>query len=220
MNIIKKTLEDYYDAVFDTNRDKALDVIRQSIDKGALPEEIVFEVVVPAIERMLLDLTQTHGATLAQHFICSKVSAEVTDAMIPLFRQKHSGRGTVIIGTARGDFHGLGKKIVAGCLKANMYEVQDLGINVAPEKFIEAALEHDAGIIGISAMMVHSAKGEDGAIRVRRLLDEKKYQEDIKLVVGGAPYRFDPHLAEVVGADGWAENAIEAVNIIDVLMKR
>ena len=220
MNIIKKTLEAYYEAVFDTNRDKALAVVQSALKKGVLPEDIVFEVVVPAIERMLLDLTQSHGATLAQHFICSKVSAEVTDAMVPLFRQKHTGKGTVIIGTARGDFHGLGKKIVGGCLKANMYDVQDLGINVSPEKFVEAAIEFDAGIIGVSAMMVHSAKGEQGALGVRRLLDEKKLQQKIKLVVGGAPYRFDPQLAAVVGADGWAENAIEAVSIIDSLMKK
>jgi len=217
--IIKNVLEDYYDAVFDTNRDKALDVIQKAREKGVLPEDIVFEVVVPAIERMLSDLTTSHDATLAQHFICSKVSAEVTDAMVPLFRQEQIGRGTVILGTARGDFHGLGKKIVGGCLKANMFVVEDLGINVTPEKFVDEAQRLSAGVIGVSSMMVHSAKGDDGARGVRKLLDQNNLQEKIKLVVGGAPYRFDSHLYESVGADGWADNAIEAVKIIDTLMK-
>lgn len=218
--MIEKVLEDYYDAVFDTNRDLALDVVQKALDSGVLPEEIVFEVVVPAIERMLVDLTDSHKATLAQHFICSKVSAEVTDAMVPRFRRRHTGRGTVILGTARGDFHGLGKKIVGGCLKANMFTVEDLGINVTPEKFVEAAVRLNADIIGVSAMMVHSAKGEEGAAGVRRLLEKNQLHDKIKLVVGGAPYRFDPHLYEEVGADGWAENAIEAVEMINSLIKK
>lgn len=219
MGLVQETLTAYYDALFDTNKDDALNVIESALDKGVTPEDIVFEIVVPAIEKMLTDLTEKHNATIAQHFVCSKVSAEVTDRMIPLFTQKTSGRGTVILGTAEGDFHGLGKKIVAGCLKANMYEVHDLGINISPEKFVDEAIRLNANVIGVSAMMVHSARGEQGAAGVRRILKERNLEKRIKLIVGGAPYRFDPQLYKTVGADDWAENGIEAVKIIDNLTR-
>ncbi|WP_022665582.1 cobalamin B12-binding domain-containing protein [Desulfospira joergensenii] len=218
MKLLKEILETYYNAVFDSNRDKAVEIVKTAVDNGIKPEEIVFKIVVPTIERLLTDLTEKQDATLAQHFICSKVSAEVTDAMIPLFAKKQAKKGRILLGTAMGDFHGLGKKIVAGCLKAHMFEVHDLGINVAPEKFVDEAVRLDADVIGVSSMMVHSARGEKGAAGVRKLLRERDLEGRIKLVVGGAPYQFDHKLYEIVGADAFAENGIEAVKIIENLV--
>ncbi|MGM0454303.1 MAG: cobalamin B12-binding domain-containing protein [Thermodesulfobacteriota bacterium] len=219
MGIVQDTFSDYYDAIFDTNREKALEAVNTAVKRGIRPEAIIFEVVVPSVERILTDMTEKHDATLAQHYICSKVAGEVTEAMVPLFDQKHEGHGTVVLGTARGDFHGLGKKIVAGCLKANLFDVHDLGTNVSPEKFVSEAVRLDAGVIGVSAMMVHTATGEQGAIRVCELLKQQGLAGKIKLIVGGAPYRFDPGLYKTVGADAWAENGPKAIEMISSLMK-
>lgn len=220
-NMVSSTriFNEYYEAVYDTNRDQALFVIDKALEDGAKPEDIVFKVVVPTIEKMLSELVDSEGATLSQHYICSKVSAEITDKMIPLFKKQQKNRGTIVLGTARGDFHGLGKKIVAGCLKANMYEVYDLGINVSPEIFVDEAVRLKASIIGVSSMMVHTTIGEQGAAGVLRILEERGLHGQIKLIVGGAPYRFDHELYRIVGADDWSENAIEAVRVVDKLMK-
>lgn len=218
MSLIHKVFTEYYNAVYDTNREKALEIIDLALGKGAAPEEIVFEVVIPTIEKMLSELVDSEGATISQHYLCSKVSAEITDKMIPLFKQHQKSKGIVVLGTARGDFHGLGKKIVAGCLKANMYEVYDLGINISPEKFVDEAVRLDARIIGVSSMMVHTTVGKQGPAGVLKVLEERGLHGRIKLIVGGAPYQFDHDLYKSVGADDWSENAIEAVKVVDKLM--
>jgi len=217
MSLILDTYDKYYEAVKDTDRDTALNLVDKAVESGVKPEEIVFMVVVPAIERMISEFSTEESTTLSQHFIASKLAEEVTEKMFPLFESAPKGRGTVILGTSHGDFHGLGKKIVGGCLKANMFKVIDLGLNVAPEKFVDAAVEHESGIIGISSMMVHTATGEKGARAVRVILRENGLEEKTKLLVGGAPYRFHPELYKEVEADGWAETGIEAVNVINKL---
>jgi len=218
MNVIQETLNTYYNAVFDTNRDLALHVINTALEKGVTPEEVVFEVVIPAIDRMITDLTVNLDATISQHFIASKVAEEVTESMVSKFKQIPGSEGTVIIGTAWNDFHGLGKKIVSGCLRAHMFKVHDLGLNVPAKNFVDSAVAENAGIIGISTMMLHTAKGENGAKLVRKLLKERGLEDKIKLIVGGAPYRFDPDLYQEVGADGWAENGVAAVKVIKELL--
>jgi methanogenic corrinoid protein MtbC1 len=127
--------------------------------------------------------------------------------------------GRVVIGTAAGDLHSLGKRIVMGCLKALMVEVDDLGVNVPAEKFVDAAVAGNAQVIAVSAMMVHTATGENGARKVRALLKEKGLESQIKIVVGGAPYRFDNELYKTVGADGWASDGIAAGKMIVDLIR-
>jgi 5-methyltetrahydrofolate--homocysteine methyltransferase len=125
----------------------------------------------------------------------------------------------VVIGTSHGDFHGLGKKIVIGCLRARMFEVTDLGINVAPECFVDEAVSVGAEVIAISSMMVHTATGEYGAKRVRQLLQERGLDGRIRIIVGGAPYRFHDTLFREVGADAWADSAAEAPAVVARLVQ-
>jgi methanogenic corrinoid protein MtbC1 len=100
-----------------------------------------------------------------------------------------------------------------------MVEVEDLGVNVPAEKFVHAAVTGNAQVIAISAMMVHTATGENGARKVRALLKEQDLEDKIKIVVGGAPYRFDSELYKTVGADGWAADGIAAGKMIVDLIR-
>jgi methanogenic corrinoid protein MtbC1 len=101
-----------------------------------------------------------------------------------------------------------------------MIEVTDLGLDVAPERFVEETLAHDAQVIGISSMMVHTARGDNGCLKVRQILKDRNLENKIKIAVGGAPYRFDHDLYKVVQADGWAENGLEAAKLITELIKK
>lgn len=209
----------YNEAIYDTDRERALAIIRKAVDQGVLPEEIIFQVVVPAIERMLAAVSQNMDANLAQHFLASQIASEVVDEMLPLFQQPPEKVGTMVIGTSRGDFHGLGKRIVSGCLKLRMIEIIDLGLNVTPERFVDAALEHGAQVIGISSMMVHTARGSEGCLAVRRILRERNLEQQLKIIVGGAPYRFDAELYQAVEADAWAEHGVAAGPVIIDLIR-
>ncbi|MDP2178467.1 cobalamin B12-binding domain-containing protein [Methylicorpusculum sp.] len=208
----------YNEAVFDTDKEAAFEVIDNALAEGYTPEDIIFKVVIPAINEMMAIITRDPDANLAQHFMTAQIASEVTEKMLRQFKSPPEILGRVVIGTAIGDLHSLGKRIVSGCLKAMMIETIDLGVNVAAERFVDEANAHKAQVIAISAMMVHSATGENGCRKVRKLLNEQGLESGIKIAVGGAPFRFDPELYKTVGADAWAADGISAAKtIVDLI---
>jgi methanogenic corrinoid protein MtbC1 len=217
--MLDEIVQAYNEAIFDTDRDRALAVVHEALEKGVQPEEVVFQVVIPSIELMMGAISERFDANLAQHFLTAQIASEVTEAMLPRFQQAPAAVGHVVLGTAYGDMHSLGRRIVSGCLKAMMVTVTDLGVNVTAERFVDEAVAHNAQVIGISAMMVHTARGEEGCLKVRRLLKERGLEGRIRIVVGGAPYRFDANLYQVVGADGWAPDGISAGRVITGLIQ-
>jgi trimethylamine corrinoid protein len=176
--------------------------------------------VIPDVESMMAKIEQDPDANLAQHFMTAQIAADVTEKMLEQFDTPPEIIGKVVIGAAAGDLHTLGKRIVKGCLKSLMVDVIDLGINVSAEEFVDQALAQGAQVIAISAMIVHTATGENGSIKVRALLKERGLEDKIKLAVGGAPYRFDPELFRKVGADAWAPDGVNAAKVIVELIKQ
>lgn len=217
--MLQDLIKAYNDAVFETDRDAALEVVARALAEGISAEDIIFHIVIPAAEEMMAQLTVDPDANLAQHFMTAQIAAEVTDKMLALFAKPPEIIGRIVIGTAHGDLHSLGKRIVSGCLKALMVDVHDLGVNVPAERFIDAAIETDAQVIAISAMMVHTATGPQGPRRVRQLLQERGLENRFCLVVGGAPYRFDDQLYRSVGADAWAPDGVTAGKVIVDLIR-
>lgn len=217
--MIDQFKQDYLEAILDTHRDLAFKTIDDSLAQGLSPEVVIFKILIPVMEELAEIVKVGPDATLAQLYLAAQISAELTDRLVPLFTKKTDIEGTVVIGTAFEDFHGLGKKIVTGCLKSKMINVVDLGLNVSAEKFVDEAVKHNAHIIGISSMMVHTARGVNGPAKVRDLLNKKGLEKRIRLVVGGAPYRFHPELYRVVGADAWADNGLTAATMIADLIR-
>lgn len=217
--MLSRYVQAYNEAVFETDKQAALAVVDGALQDGYSPEDIVFNLVIPAVEAMMARIEQDPDSNLAQHFMTAQIASEVTERMLEKFTSAPEAIGKVVIGAAYGDLHSLGKRIVIGCLKSLMVDVIDLGINISAEKFVDEAVENDAQVIAISAMMVHTAIGENGSIKVRSLLRERGLENKIKLAVGGAPYRFDPELYKKVGADAWAPDGVTAAKIIIQLIK-
>ena len=210
----------YNEALFDTDRERAVEIVRKAIAEGISPEDVLFNIIVPGID-FLGELASREGnINLAQHFMAAQIAELTTQEVLTKFKYAPEIKGRVVIGTSQGDFHGLGKKIVTGCLKAHMIEVIDLGLDVTPERFVEESLAHEAQVIAISSMMVHTARGENGCLKVRQIVRERNLEGKIKIAVGGAPYRFDHDLYRTVQADGWAENGLEAAKLITELIKK
>jgi 5-methyltetrahydrofolate--homocysteine methyltransferase len=212
-------IQSYNEAVFETDKQAALDVVNLALSDGYSPEDVVFKLVIPAVEAMMSRIEKDPDSNLAQHFMTAQIAADVTERMLEKFSNPPQVIGRVVIGTAYGDLHSLGKRIVIGCLKSLMVDVIDLGTNVSAEQFVDAAVTQDAQVIAVSAMMVHTATSEKGSLRVRALLKEQGLEDKIKLVVGGAPYRFDPELYSKVGANGWAPDGVTAAKIITQLIR-
>ena len=212
--MLDRIVKAYNEAVFETDKDAAFAVVNAALADGMTPEEIVFKVVIPAVEEMMSNITKDPDANLAQHFMTAQIAAEVTEKMLLKFEHPPEIVCRVVIGTAHGDLHSLGKRIVMGCLKALMVGVTDLGVNVPAERFVDAAVAENAQVIAVSAMMVHTATGENGAVRIRQIMRERGLEKSLRLVVGGAPYRFDNALYKAVGAVAWAPDGVNAGRVI------
>jgi len=115
--------------------------------------------------------------------------------------------GKVIIGTAKGDLHDIGKNLVAMMLRGGGFEVIDLGIDVPPEKFLKASQEHQPDIVGISALLTTTMIGMRDVITI---LKKASLRSKIKVMVGGAPVTQE--FADEIGADVYAPNAASAVD--------
>jgi len=122
--------------------------------------------------------------------------------------------GKVVIGTVRGDIHEIGKTLVGTMLAANGFEVHDLGVDVSPQQFVGAVHEVDAGVVGLSALLTTTVLYQEAVILS---LKEAGLREQVKVIIGGVPA--GPEWAEEIGADGYAENATEAVEVVKRLVR-
>ncbi len=123
--------------------------------------------------------------------------------------------GTVILGTVKGDIHEIGKSLVGTMLSANGFKVHDLGVDVAIETFIQKATEIKPDIIGLSALLTTTMVNQREVIKA---LANAGLRNKIKVMVGGAPVTRS--WAEEIGADGYAEDAMGAVQIARQLVSK
>jgi corrinoid protein of di/trimethylamine methyltransferase len=114
--------------------------------------------------------------------------------------------GRVVIGTVKGDIHEIGKNLVGMMLSTSGFEVHDLGVDVAPDRFVEAAKEHNADIVGVSALLTTTMAGQRTVVEA---LAAAGMRPGVKVIVGGAPA--SESWASEIGADGYSEDAIGAV---------
>ena len=121
-------------------------------------------------------------------------------------QQERQTLGRVVIGTVAGDIHEIGKTLVGTMLAANGFAVTDLGVDVAAERFVEAVRQDNAQIVGLSALLTTTMLAQREVVVA---LEQAGLREQVKVMVGGAPV--SASWAKEIGADGYAEDAIGAV---------
>lgn len=117
--------------------------------------------------------------------------------------------GTIVLGTAKGDIHEIGKTLVGTLLGANGFRVHDLGVDVPVEKFAAAAHELRADVVGVSALLTTTMKGQKNVIE---FFDREGLRPKIKVIIGGAPVT--RQWAEEIRSDGFAKDAVSAVALV------
>jgi 5-methyltetrahydrofolate--homocysteine methyltransferase len=122
--------------------------------------------------------------------------------------------GKVIIGTARGDLHDIGKNLVTMMLRGGGFEVIDLGNDISPEKFLEATQKHKPDIVSISALLTTTMIGMADVITT---LERADLRNGVKVMIGGAPVTQE--FANEIGAEGYAPDAASAVDKARELLK-
>lgn len=154
---------------------------------------------------------------LPELMLSSQIMQEAIEIFKPHLKkdgQEIKTHGKVVIATIEGDIHSIGKTLVGTMLKANGFDVYDLGADVPVEKIVDTAIDIGADVIGISALLTTTMIGQK---KVVDSLIEKGIRKNFKVIIGGAP--ITPKWTEMCGADGYAENAIESVNLVKKILE-
>ena len=193
------------------NRAEAVSLTQAAIDEGVAPK-VILDAMTTAMTEVGRKFACNEGVYVPEMLIAAHAMKEATVLIEPLLaasgvRPEH----TAVIGTVQGDLHDIGKNLVGMMLKGANFEIVDLGTNVSPEAFAEAAVEHGASIVGISALLTTTMVGMKAAVEAVRAADPAA-----KILVGGAPVT-DEFAAEI-GADGFAKDAATAANVAQELL--
>jgi methanogenic corrinoid protein MtbC1 len=181
------------------------------------------EVIFTVLEPLLIQwgkLWMQGKLSLALGYLSGKVAEEfylIASQSEDFLDSKSQSKGTIILGNIEDDFHPLGRRLVNIFSKAAGWNTIDLGNDVPAELFVESALENNADIIAVSAMMFTTAKNIE---KIRKELDRQSLSGKIKLAVGGAVFKLRPELVADIGGDGTADNAIDAPALFDSLIKK
>jgi len=180
---------------------------QEGLDRGLDPKQIIFRGLIPGMD-VVGEKFRRNEYYVPQVLLSARAMYAGLDLLKPLLTAAATSEylGTVVIGTAQGDLHDIGKNLVAMMLEGAGFKVVNLGRDVAPEKFCAAVVEHGAHIVGISALMTTTMPAMKRTIDA---LHKAGLREQVKVMIGGAPV--SQAFAEEIGADGYARDSTLAV---------
>ena len=201
------------EAIINGNKDNAI----QAIEK-ALANEIATEEVLKHTTNAIQVVGEKFA--LMELFLSDMMhSADVMKAVFQFLRPRllqeetQTEKGTVVIGTVKGDIHDIGKNIVVAMLEGAGFKVYDIGVDIPPMTFVEKAEEVKADIIAASSLLSTTMPYQQDIIR---FLEDLGKRSRYKVIVGGAPVTAE--WANKIGADGYAENAMKAIEKVTHLL--
>lgn len=200
------------EAVLKGNRKRIVDDTKGALAGGMEPESVLNDILLPAINEVG-DLFDKGKYFLPQLIASAETMKLAIEYLEPLLEQKSGKKEmpTVVIATVEGDIHDIGKNLVALMLKNYGFRMIDLGKDVPKEKIIEAAKEHHASVIALSALMTTTMQ------EMKKVVDYAKEQKvDAKIMIGGAVITQD--YADEIGADGYSKDAAGAVKLAKQLL--
>jgi len=180
------------------------------------PMDIIARALTPAI-KAVGDKFSTGEMFLPELLMAAGAVQEAMKVLTPLLRDRPEAgsKGRILIGTIKGDLHDIGKNIVKALLEGNGFEVVDLGINNAPEKYVEAIKAHKPQVVGYSGLLTTTLAGMPDQIAA---LKEAGLRDQVITIVGGAPVSAD--FAKRNGVDLYGKDANEAVKVIEKALAR
>jgi 5-methyltetrahydrofolate--homocysteine methyltransferase len=172
------------------------------------PKELIFRGLIPGMD-VVGEKFRRNEYYVPQVLLSARAMYAGLDLLKPLITAAAGGGpalGVIVIGTAQGDLHDIGKNLVAMMLEGAGFNVVNLGRDVAPDKFVAAVEEHGAQIVGISALMTTTMPAMKRTIDA---LAKAGLRERVKVMIGGAPV--NQAYADEIGADGYAKDSTLAV---------
>jgi 5-methyltetrahydrofolate--homocysteine methyltransferase len=195
------------EAIEKGNRNEAKRLTQELLNAGAAPLDIVEKGLVPGMA-IVGEKFKNNQIFVPEMLIAARAMKETMALLEPLLAKAGiKPKYTAVIGTVQGDLHDIGKNLVAMMWKGANFGVVDLGTNVPPEKFVAAAKEHHAQIIGLSPLLTTTMQAMKTTIQAIRGAG----LNSVKIIIGGAP--ITQEFAREIGADGYGPDAATAVDV-------
>jgi methylmalonyl-CoA mutase cobalamin-binding domain/chain len=208
-------LKQLYDLTLVGNAPEVLRLTNEGLSMGMGPETLLYEALIPSLEEVGARF-ERGDFFVPEMLIAGKAMAGALDILRPLLAETGAATiGKIVMGTVKGDVHDIGKNLVNIMFEGAGFEVIDLGVQVAPEKFITAIREHQPDIVGFSAFLTTTMPMFKANINA---LEKAGLRGEVIVMVGGAPVTQE--YADVVGADGYASDASAAVVKAKELLQR
>ncbi len=183
------------------------EMVKSLLNSGTNAEAILTNALIPAMDEVG-ELFQKGEYFVPELLVAARAMQKATEIIRPKLQEMGvKAKGKVVLGTVRGDLHDIGKNLVKMMVEGAGFEVVDLGIDVTPEKFVQAVKDHKPGVIGMSALLTTTMMSMKDTVA---LLKSEGVRNSVKVMVGGAPLRQD--FATEIGADFYGKDATEAKN--------
>ncbi len=200
------------EAIINLDEPAALKRAEEQLDTGVDPVEILEK----CREGMSIvgERFEAGEFFLSEMIMAAEIFTQIMDSIRPKLRRSVTENiGKIVIGTVEGDVHDIGKNIFIALLEAEGFEVIDLGVDVPPQRFVEAIREYEPDIVGMSSLLtvaIESTKRTVDAIAEASLRDR------VKIIIGGG--RMDGHATEYIGPDAATDNAAQGVRLCKQLL--
>ena len=204
-----------YDETLVGNAPAVTGGVREGLDQGMEPERLLYEALIPSLEEVGARF-ERGDYFVPEMLIAARAMQGALDILRPLLAESDTQQvGTFLMGTVKGDVHDIGKNLCNIMLEGAGFTVIDLGVNVAPERFIEQIEEHNPDIVGFSAFLTTTMPMFKANINA---LQKAGLRDKVIVMVGGAPVTQE--YADAVGADGYSADASSAVKMAKELISR
>jgi 5-methyltetrahydrofolate--homocysteine methyltransferase len=215
MSSKSEVIENLRKAVLDLDIDRVSAAAREAVRLEIDPIEAIDEGLAKGV-RTIGDRFAAGEAFLTELVMAGEAMKAGVEILRPVILQRKLQRkstGIVVIGTVRGDIHDIGKNIVTVMLEAAGFEVNDLGVDVTPENFLNKTKESKAQIVAMSALLTVTTPEQKNTVQ---LIERAGIRKSVKVAVGGAAVT--PEWAREIGAEGYSDNAVDAVELFKKLV--
>ena len=202
-----------YDGVMEGNQAAVQDGVDAALEAGLGAEEILNQGMISAMTEVGRLFEEGEYFVPEMLIAARAMQAGLTILRPALAAADVQPKGRVAIGTVKGDLHDIGKNLVAMMLEGAGYDVLDLGVDVAPEKYLEVVQNESVDVIALSALLTTTMPSMKETLKV---LIDAGVRDQIKVIVGGAPVTDE--YAQQIGADGYSPDASQAVKLANLLL--
>lgn len=200
------------DAIVNLDEATALELVKKLIKSGEDPVQILEECRKGM--SVVGEKFEIGEFFLSEMIMAAEIFNQIMEQIRPLMKKASSEKaGRIVIGTVEGDVHDIGKNIIVALLEAEGFEVIDLGVDVPPDKFVEAIKEYKPDIVGMSSLLTVALESTKRTVEA---IEEAGLRDKVKIIIGGG--RIDPHAAEYIKPDAFTDNAAYGLKLCKKLM--